>query len=248
MKVIKIILLVAFLAIFSTAYGDFESTMARSAFEFATNPSQFLFEIENDSASYHIHDVNQKFNIQTNLILTGFTVLNVNTSFLLYSDPAKKFKTIFSIGYWNILGLSMIDSDSAGFKATADGFVPTFIFSKGINEEVEFFTGLKYSSSKLSIKLDEPLSEEGDDVSSLGFDLTEVTEIEDKIGEVSVFWGVYSMLPKNKDLNLCVGYQFNTQRIFTKIQLDTKFFTYGLGLYPDSVLFFHPQISFQYNF
>jgi len=247
MRTLKILLIAVLLFSVSFTYADFKSTLNRSAFEFATNPSQFLFEIENDCTSYYIHGIDNKFNIRTNLILTGFTVLNLNVSYLLFANPITNFKTIFSFSYWNIFGLSMIDSDSAGFKASADGYVPTFIFSKGINNEIEFFAGLKYSSNKLLVKLNKPLSESGD-VSSVGFNLSEITEIKDKVDELSVFWGVYSILPKDRNLNICLGLQFNTQRIFTKVQLDTRYFSYGLGMYPDSVLFFHPQISFQYNF
>ncbi|MCK4666394.1 hypothetical protein KAU33_06580, partial [Candidatus Dependentiae bacterium] len=204
--------------------------------------------IENDTTSFHVPTLEKKFNIQTNLLLDTLTILNFNASYLVYYNQQYDIKAVASLTYWNILGLSMLDSGTSGFKASTYGFVPIVMACKSLTDEIALYGGLKYSYSKLSIELDEPIVSEDDEISSLGFDLTQITAIKDVISETAIFWGVVTKLKKNRTFNISVGYQLGTQRIFTNVQYSTKFFNYGLGMYPDSLIFFHPQVNFQYNF
>ncbi len=250
-KNISFIFLLLLVLIFpkaSVAENDVSPAAARFAYDFVTNPRQFLFEIENDTTSYHVPTLEKKFNIQTNILLDTLTIFNFNASYLVYYNQQYDIKAVTSLTYWNILGLDMIDSGTSGFKASTYGLVPVVMACKNLTEDISLYAGLKYSYSKLSIELDDPIASEDDEVSSLGFDLTQITEVKDVISETAVFWGVVTKFKKNRTFNISVGYQLGSQRIFTQVQYSTKFFNYGLGMYPDSLIFFHPQVNFQLNF
>ena len=77
MKSIKIFsIVVLLLAAFTLGVCAENTAMMRTAYDFATNPRQFLFEVENDATMYFIPTNEKRFDIQTNLVLNTLTIFN----------------------------------------------------------------------------------------------------------------------------------------------------------------------------
>ena len=207
--------------------------------------------------SYQVYDnilmsnFYKKFQLSTNLLLNGFSILNYNIKIHLLSEAV--FIPQITIGFSHFFYLPIysfilpnIGIDSK--KLQLQGYAPFLSFSKSLTSSLKFFTGYRYAIGQYHIKLikDFQVKEENKEFFKT---LQNKKDMKDQWKLHDFFFGV-TYLPyfKNLESTFWINYNPFNKKIGLKFEKSFRYFSFGVGYYPQSIMKVRPFIKFSYIF
>lgn len=248
---IKKIIFFIFIILFLNNYlfADFNDTLNTTAMkagiDFITKPNDFFMEINTDIENTGTDHSSKNFQFNTSLIWNILTVGNLQLKYRVYKGTEILPEIIPGISYWNIWGLAIIPDDD--FSACASGYTPFITFGKKIEENVKFFSGIKYTVGNINLKI-KNIEEENQEISdSFQLNLASIGNISSTYKEFGIYTGINYLRLSGKEVIVLIGYYPGIKKLYSKIQVSSTIFDYGLSLYPDSMLLLHGYINIHIN-
>lgn len=252
MKIKKITLsLIFMLLMINVSIADFESSLIQTgaglAVDILAKPTDFFMEINSDIENIGSDPFNKRFQFNTSLVWNLLTVANAQIKYRINNDNSSSLVPEFTpgISYWNIWGLSLIPADDA--TASASGYTPFLTLAKKLKKDTKFFTGCKYAMGSIKLKIKDAETEDVDVSDGIGLSLNSLGNISSSYNEVGLYAGLNYQRLSGKEVVALIGYYPSIKKLYSKVQISSTIFDYGLSFYPDSAILLHGYINVHFN-
>ncbi|MDD5067937.1 MAG: hypothetical protein PHF84_12905 [bacterium] len=231
-----------FLFVAGTLLADFETSLMKTGLEFITRPNDFFIELNTDTENLIPTPGQKKFQVNTSLIWDLLTVGNIQVKYRAYKGDSVIPEITPGFSYWNIVGLSFLPAEDV--SASAEGYTPFLTLARPMSDDLKFFGGIKYTMG--SIKLN--IKDIGDSGSGgTGLDFSNLAQIDSFYQELGIYAGINYLRISGKEVSAIIGYYPGIKKIFSKVQISSTVFDYGLSFFPDSFLLLHGYINIHVN-
>ncbi len=235
-KSIFIIILIIFLTT-SFLSGNILDPIINSAVssgvDVISNPDEFLIEINNDISDTSSSFLYENYQIHFSLLwnFTGF--LNAQIKGDIYKG-GKYFPLVITpgISYYNALIFKVIPE----FNISMSGYTPFITFSRKMKKDFKFFGGVKYTAGSLKFSASDEYAENYKLNFVGNIDLNNTST---RYGDVGLYMGLNYLRSGGKEIVTQIGYYPSIKKIFSKIQMNGRIFSFGLSFYPDSYMLVH---------
>lgn len=243
MKLKKVLILLCLIFITNSLVANFQSIMIKTALDFITKPNDFFIEINTDIENTGTTFASQKFQVGTSLLWDILSVVNFQSKYKIFDEKEHIPEIIPGISGWYIYGLLFLPKDD--LSGSAYGFTPSLTLGKKIEKNVKFFSGIKYSVGSINLKIKNLSDVKISD--SFKLDLTSISDITSIYKEFGLYTGINYLQLSEKEVAMLIGYYPGLKKIYSKIQISSSTFDYGLSLYPDSYLLLHLYLNLHIN-
>ncbi len=235
----KILLIVILIIVFSVSFlsanitDTLTSAAIKTGLDLISMPNDFLIEINTDVAETSSSFFCNRVQIHLSLFWNIFGVGNIQVKANAY-DGDKIIPVITpGFSYWNAWLVKLISDDD--FSASMQGFTPFITFSKQMERDIKLFGGVKYAVGFINLALNNDSSSSDDSI----FDFSNIANISSSYGKLGLYMGINYLRLSGKEVVAQIGYYPGMRKIFSKLQVSGKVFTWGISLYPDSYMLVH---------
>lgn len=223
------IFLFVFLFSASTLFASLETSLMKTAIDFATKPENFFMDLATSIENSTPTAFNKRFQLNTSLLWDLITVGNIQAKYRVYPGDSIIPEITPGLMYWNILGLSLLPEEDV--SASASGFTPFLTLARQFEEDLKFFAGVKFVIARVDLNIKNIADT---DTSGTGLSLSSLSSIKAKMNELGVYIGINYLRPSGKEVLALVGYYPDMKKLYAKAQISSTVFDYGLSFYPDS--------------
>lgn len=229
----KIIILLIILTSVSYLFASFETTLYKTALEVATRPNELFVEINTDVENTTLVPFNKHFQFSTSLLMNLGTIINGQIKYKVVKESKYVPEITPGFSYWNLLALHLLPKDE--FESSASGYTPFLTLGKSLDKDVKIFGGAKLSMGSVNFKLKNIEKS----TNGISLDLTSIADFNAPYRELGFFTGINYIRVSGNEVSALIGYYPVMKKIYSKIQVATRTFDYGISLYPDSYLLLH---------
>ncbi len=239
---LKKILLIVFILLFFNNYlqADFQSMAMKAALDIITKPNEFFMEINTDIEDISPNHSDDRGRISFSLFsfpwtVTELAIANIQFKYRALEDTGTWPEITPGLSYWNFWALYLIPKDV--FSGSAQGCTPFITISKKFQKNIKLFTGAKYAIGSINLDAREALDSGGS--GSYGMDISSIANVKSIYQEFSFYTGINYLKVGGNEIIAMIGYYPGVKKLYSKVQLSTSSFDYGICMYPDSALFWH---------
>ncbi len=247
-KKIKILILILTLFIISiiNLFSSFEDNLRQMLSQAISDPSRFVYEIQNNYEITLPVSPGKKYNFNSGLFpgFFPFTYSNVSINYNLYKED--EFKTgipqidIIAGGGYLFGGKIMANQTSYIDSAVFYGYHTGFILSSSLSSKTRIFYGYKYSHTKAKLELNKSRTYE-----LIG---VRIDSFNSEFNENTIVFGVETLKNIDKRWAIQFNYGFTNNTIATKLSWYGKWFELGINIYPEGVIVIYPVWNMRLNF
>ncbi len=237
----KFLFLLIFLLSVNYALADFETMLFKTALEIATRPNEVFVEINTDVENTTLVPFDKRFQFSTSLLMDLGTIVNGQIKYKVIEESKYVPEITPGFSYWNILALHLLPKDE--FETSASGYTPFLTLGKSLDKDVKIFGGAKISMGSVNLKLKNIEKS----TNGLSLDLTSIADFKAPYSELGFYTGINYIRVSGNEVSALIGYYPVMKKIYSKIQVATRTFDYGICLYPDSYLLLHIYWNLHFN-
>jgi len=226
--------------------ADLETIGMKMGLDVLSRPNELFMEINSDIENTGPDPFNRKLQINFSLLWNLIGVGNMQVKYRVYGGTELLPEVTSGCSAWYIWGLHFLPVDQ--YSASALGYTPFITFSRRYEEKTRLFAGAKYAIGNINFEMKKS-EEEGNstEAGDFGLDFSSIDKIDSAYGEFGFYTGINYQRKSGKEVVVLVGYYPMIKKLYSKLQVASGIFDYGMSLYPDSFLLMHFYINIHIN-